>query len=153
MSSSISTEDRLDIHADARPLYRAQVAFDRAARESPLDPGVRELVKIRASQLNGCAFCIDMHTREALEGGETQQRLFALAAWRESPLFDERERAALALTDAVTLIATEAERIDPAYDAAAAHFSTEELAALLYAIAMINTWNRLAVTTHKVFEP
>jgi AhpD family alkylhydroperoxidase len=153
MSTSISTEDRLDIHADARPLYRAQVAFDRAVRESPLDPGVRELVKIRASQLNGCAFCIDMHTRDALEGGETQQRLFALAAWRESPLFDERERAALALTDAVTLIATEAERIDPAYDAAAAHFSTEELAALLYAIAMINTWNRLAVTTHKVFEP
>jgi AhpD family alkylhydroperoxidase len=153
MSSSISTEDRLDIHADARPLYHAQVAFDRAVRESPLDPGVRELVKIRASQLNGCAFCIDMHTREALEGGETQRRLFALAAWRESPLFDERERAALALTDAVTLIATEAQRIDPAYDAAAEHFSTEELAALLYAIAMINTWNRLAVTTHKVFEP
>jgi len=153
MSTSISTEDRLDIQADARPLYRAQVAFDRAVRESPLDPGVRELVKIRASQLNGCAFCIDMHTREALEGGETQRRLFALAAWRESPLFDERERAALALTDAVTLIATEAERIDPAYDAAAEHFSTEELAALLYAIAMINTWNRLAVTTHKVFEP
>jgi AhpD family alkylhydroperoxidase len=153
MSASISTEDRLDIHADARPLYAAQVALDRAVGESPLDPGVRELVKIRASQLNGCAYCIDMHTREALEGGETQRRLLALAAWRESPLFDERERAALALTDAVTLIATAAERIDPAYDAAAAHFSTEELAALLYAIAMINTWNRLAVTTHAVFEP
>jgi AhpD family alkylhydroperoxidase len=153
MSASISTEDRLDIHADARSLYAAQVALDRAVGESPLDPGVRELVKIRASQLNGCAYCIDMHTREALEGGETQRRLLALAAWRESPLFDERERAALALTDAVTLIATAAERIDPAYDAAAAHFSTEELAALLYAIAMINTWNRLAVTTHAVFEP
>jgi AhpD family alkylhydroperoxidase len=153
MSASISTEDRLDIQADAPALYRAQVAMDRAVRESPLDPGIRELVKVRASQLNGCAYCIDMHTREALEGGETQRRLFALAAWRESPLFDDRERAALALTDAVTLIATEAERIDPAYDAAAAHFSTEELAALLYAIAMINTWNRLAVTTHSVFEP
>jgi AhpD family alkylhydroperoxidase len=153
MSTSISTEDRLDINADAPPLYRAQVALDRAVSESALDPRVRELVKVRASQINGCAYCIDMHTRTALSGGDTQQRLFALAAWRESPLFDERERAALALTDAVTLIATEAERIDPAYDAAAAYFSTEELAALLYAIAMINTWNRLAVATHAVFEP
>jgi AhpD family alkylhydroperoxidase len=153
MSTPISTEDRLDINADARPLYRAQAALDRAVSESALDPRVRELVKVRASQINGCAYCIDMHTRTALSGGDTQQRLFALAAWRESPLFDERERAALALTDAVTLIATEAERIDPAYDAAAAYFSTEELAALLYAIAMINTWNRLAVATHAVFEP
>jgi AhpD family alkylhydroperoxidase len=151
--TTISTPDRLDLAVDARPLYRAQVALDRAVADSPLDPRIRELVKIRASQLNGCAYCIDMHTRTALAGGETQQRLFALAAWRESPLFDERERAALALTDAVTLIATEAERIDPAYDAAAAHFATEELAAMLYAIGMINVWNRLAVSTHAVFEP
>ena len=144
---------RLDLAADARPLYRAQVAFDRAVADSPLDPKIRELVKVRASQINGCAYCVDMHTRDALAGGETERRLFALSAWRESPLFDERERSALALTDAVTLIATEAERIDPAYDAAAAHFATEELAALLYAIGMINTWNRLAVSTHAVFEP
>jgi AhpD family alkylhydroperoxidase len=153
MSATTSTEDRLDLHTDARPLYRAQCALDRAVGESPIDPLLWELVKIRASQLNGCAYCIDMHTRDALAKGDTQRRLFALAAWRESPLFDERERAALALTDAVTLIATEPERIDPAYEAAAAHFSTEELAALLYAIAAINTWNRLAVATHAIFEP
>jgi AhpD family alkylhydroperoxidase len=151
--SRTSTTDRLDIQADARPLYRAQVALDRAVGESPIDPALWELVKVRASQLNGCAYCIDMHTRDALAGGDTQQRLFALAAWRESPLFDDRERAALALTDAVTLIATEAERSDPAYEAAAAAVSTEELAALLYAIATINTWNRLAVATHSVVEP
>jgi AhpD family alkylhydroperoxidase len=151
--TTTTNSHRLDLVADARPLYSAQVALDRAVAESPLDARIRELVKIRASQLNGCAYCIDMHTRDALAGGETQQRLFALSAWHESPLFDERERAALALTDAVTLIATEAERIDPAYDAAAAHFATEELAALLYAIGMINTWNRLAVSTHAVFEP
>jgi AhpD family alkylhydroperoxidase len=151
--TTTTTPHRLDLAADARPLYRAQAALDRAVADSPLDPKIRELVKIRASQLNGCAYCVDMHTRDALAGGETERRLFALAVWRESPLFDERERAALALTDAVTLIATEAERIDPAYDAAAAHFATEELAALLYAIGMINTWNRLAVSTHAVFEP
>ena len=151
--TTTTTSHRLDLADDARPLYRAQVAFDRAVSDSPLDPTIRELVKIRASQLNGCAYCVDMHTRTALAGGETERRLFALSVWRESPLFDERERAALALTDAVTLIATEAESIDPAYDAAAAHFATEELAALLYAIGMINTWNRLAVSTHAVYEP
>jgi AhpD family alkylhydroperoxidase len=153
MSTPTTTPERLDLAADARPLYRAVSALDRAVGESAIDPGLRDLVSLRASQINGCAYCVDMHTHDALAKGETQRRLFAVAAWHESPLFDERERAALALTDAVTLIATEAERIDPAYDAAAAHFSTEELAALLYAIATINAWNRLAVSTHAVFEP
>jgi len=109
-----------------------------------------ELVRIRASQLNGCAFCIDMHTRDALAGGDSQQRLFALAAWRESPLFSERERAALSLTEAVTLIAG-SHGLDAAYEAAAEHFAADELAALLYAIVTINGWNRLAVSTHMVF--
>jgi AhpD family alkylhydroperoxidase len=153
MSTPTTTSERFDLAADARPMYRAQVALDRAVADSALDPGLYHLVKIRASQINGCAYCIDMHTRDALAGGDTQQRLFALAAWHESPLFDDRERAALALTDAVTLIATQAERIDAAYEEAAAHLSTEELAALVYAIATINTWNRLAVSTHAVFEP
>jgi AhpD family alkylhydroperoxidase len=144
---------RVDIEADARDLYRAQSALTRAVADSPLDSRIEELVKIRASILNGCAYCIDMHTRDALAGGDTQQRLFALAAWRESPLFDERERAALALTDAVTLVASEAAAIDRAYEAAAEHFPADELAALLYAIAAIGVWNRLAIATHMVFEP
>jgi len=151
--TTTATSGRLDINADAPALYRAQLALDRAVGESALDPALRDLVSLRASQLNGCAYCVDMHTRDALAKGETQQRLFAVAAWRESPLFDGRERAALALTDAVTQIAAQAERIDPAYEAAAAQFSNEALAALLYAIATINTWNRLAVPTHMVFEP
>jgi len=153
MTATSTTHERVDIQADARALYRAQSAVDHAVRESAIDPRLHELVKIRASQINGCAYCIDMHTRDALSGGDTQRRLFALSAWRESPLFDERERAALALTDALTLIATRADAIDPAYEAAAEHFSSEELAALLYAIATIGTWNRLAVATHAVFEP
>jgi AhpD family alkylhydroperoxidase len=150
LSSPTFEEPRLDVTRLARPAYRAMAALDAAVE---LDSGLRDLVCLRASIINGCAYCVDMHSRDALEKGETQQRLFAVAAWRESPLFDDRERAALALTDAVTRIATQAERIDPAYEAAAAHFSTEELAALLYAIATVNTWNRLAVPTHMVFEP
>jgi alkylhydroperoxidase family enzyme len=92
-----------------------------------------------------------MHTRDALAGGDSQQRLFATAAWRESPLFSDRERAALALTDAVTLI-SDPRGLDDAYDQAAGQFAADELAALLYTIVTINGWNRLAVTTHMVFE-
>jgi AhpD family alkylhydroperoxidase len=153
MTTTASHHERVDIQADARPIYGAQIALDRTVRESPLDGGLLELVKIRASQINGCAYCVDMHTRDALAGGEEQRRLFALAAWRESPLFDDRERAALALTDALTLIATKPDTIDAAYEDADGRFSAEELTALLYAIAVINTWNRLAVATHMVFEP
>ena len=111
-----------------------------------------ELVRIRASQLNGCAYCIDMHTRDALAGGDSPQRLFATGAWRESPLFSDRERAALALTEAVTLIA-DGRGLDEAYEQATDHFAVDELAALLYTIVTINGWNRLAVTTHMIFKP
>lgn len=151
MTTTIESPDRLDIDRDARSLYRAYLGLDRAVGESALPREVAELVRIRASQLNGCAYCIDMHTRDALAGGDSQQRLFAIAAWRESPLFSECERAALSLTEAVTLIAT-GDGLDDAYQAAAEHFATDELAALLYAIVTINGWNRLAVTTHLVFE-
>jgi AhpD family alkylhydroperoxidase len=144
---------RVEMRRDAPDLYRAQAAFDGAVRESALDTALYELVKIRASQLNGCAYCIDMHTRQARADGETERRLYAIAAWRESPLFSDRERAAFALTDALTLVAGDDGRLDRAYDEAAAHFGPEELTALLYGIASINTWNRLAVATHAVFEP
>jgi AhpD family alkylhydroperoxidase len=153
MTTTETTRRRVDIKADARVLYRAQVALDRAVSESVLDSALYELVKIRASQINGCAYCVDMHTRDALAAGDSQQRLFALAAWRESPLFSDRERAALALTDAITRIAGDEGRVDAAYEAAAEHFEDEELAALIYGIASINAWNRLAVSTHMVFEP
>ena len=144
--------DRIDLRADARDLYRAYVALDRAVQDAQPDAPLGELVRVRASQINGCAYCVDMHTRDALAGGETDRRLFALSAWRESALFTARERAALALTDAVTLI-SDPRGLDDAYEAAAEHFDRGELAALLYLIVTINGCNRLAVTTHAVFEP
>jgi AhpD family alkylhydroperoxidase len=151
MTTSADTAQRIDLEQDAPDLYRPYLKLSGAVGKSALDRPLAELVKIRASQINGCAYCIDMHTRDALAGGDSDRRLFALAAWRESPLFDERERAALALTEAVTLIAREGVT-DADYEAAARHFPREELAALLYEIVTINGWNRLAVATHAVFE-
>jgi AhpD family alkylhydroperoxidase len=128
--------------------YSAMVAFDDAIE---LDPPLRELVKLRASQLNGCAYCLDMHASDARAGGEEERRLHTLAGWRESPFFTDRERAALALTDAVTRMGEHGVG-DDVWGDAAAHFDEPELAQLLWAIAAINVWNRIAVTTHLVPE-
>ena len=145
-----TTSPRVDIDTDAPDPYRAYVRLDTAVERSPLDPALRLLVYLRASQINGCAYCVDSHTREALAAGESDRRLYATAAWRESPLFSDRERAAFALTGAVTQIADH--DVDAAYEAAAEHFHADELAALLYAIVTINGWNRLAISTHMVYE-
>ena len=107
-------------------------------------------VKIRASQLNGCAYCIALHTRDARRAGESEQRLYALAAWRESPLFTERERMALELTDVITGIG-ESGVPDAVYERAASEFSAAELANLIFAITAINAWNRIAVSSGLVF--
>jgi AhpD family alkylhydroperoxidase len=103
-------------------------------------------VKLRASILNGCAYCIDLHTKDARKADESEQRLYAVAAWDEAPFFNERERAALALTDAVTLIA-DTHVPAAAYDQAARHFDAQELAHLIWQIAASNAWNRIAVAT------
>jgi AhpD family alkylhydroperoxidase len=147
---STASEDtkRVDVLREARAAYRAMAAFDRSIE---LDPALRELVKVRASQLNGCAYCIEMHTRVARKAGEDEQRLYALAAWRESPLFTARERAAFELTDAVTKLDEEGVP-DAAYEHAAAHFSSAELANLILAITAINAWNRIAVSSRMVFS-
>jgi AhpD family alkylhydroperoxidase len=147
-----TSPSRVDIAKDARDLYRAYCTLDRACTESALDPRLGDLVKLRASQLNGCAYCVELHTREALGAGESDRRLFAVAAWRESPLFSDRERAAFALTEALTQLRYDSD-LDGPYEAAAEHFAADELAALLYAIVTINGWNRLAVATHMVHEP
>ncbi|GAA1156131.1 carboxymuconolactone decarboxylase family protein [Kribbella jejuensis] len=113
-----------------------------------LDHTLLHLIKVRASMLNGCAFCLDMHTTDALKDGETSQRLFGLAAWRESPFYDERERAALALTDAVTVL----ERTgvpDEVWDAVVERFGEEGAANVLLAIGTINLWTRLNVATRR----
>ncbi|MEV4498335.1 carboxymuconolactone decarboxylase family protein [Micromonospora arborensis] len=124
--------------------YQAVLGLEKYVR-SNVDRTVLELVKLRASMINGCAYCVDMHSRDALAGGESSRRLFAVAAWRESPFFDERERATLALTDAVTRLGEHGVP-DEVWDAAAKVWSEKELADLVIAIATINVWNRIGVT-------
>ncbi|HEY2692295.1 MAG TPA: carboxymuconolactone decarboxylase family protein [Streptosporangiaceae bacterium] len=134
----------MDLKSLAPRVYKAMLALDAAAGEG-LEPPLKELVRVRASQLNGCVYCIDMHSTDARTGGESEQRLYALPAWPEAPYFTERERAALALTDAVTLL-SETHVPDDVYDLAAKHFDQPELAQLISLILTINAWNRIGVT-------
>jgi AhpD family alkylhydroperoxidase len=110
-----------------------------------LEPSLFELVKIRGSQLNGCAYCIDMHTKDARLAGETEQRIYALSAWRETPFFTDRERAALEWTEAVTRLG-DAHVPDEIYQRVSAQFDEAELVALTFAVIVINSWNRLAIS-------
>ncbi len=129
--------------------YEALRALGRHVSSSGLEPGLLELVKIRASQINGCAFCLDMHTKDARARGETEQRLYALSAWRETPFFTERERAALAWTEAVTRVA-ESHVPDEEYERARGRFSEKELVDLTLAVVLINGWNRMAISFRSV---
>lgn len=126
-------------------LRQVEVYLDTAG----LEPGLMELVKVRASQINGCAYCLDMHTKDARARGEREDRLYALNAWRETPFFTDRERAALAWTEAVTLIAQD-HVSDALFDHVHGHFSEAELVNLTLCIAQINAWNRLAVSFRAV---
>ena len=144
VAMTTSTQTRITLGKVARESYRALSALDDTV---DLDPALRDLVKLRASQINGCAFCVDMHSRDALAGGEDERRVWAVAVWREAPFFDERERAALALTEAMTRL-PDAGVPDDVYDEAARHFDEHELGQLMFAIITINAWNRVAVPTH-----
>jgi AhpD family alkylhydroperoxidase len=141
---------RLDFDDAAPGFSRAMARLDQAATaeldRAQIDPRLRELVRIRASQLNGCAYCIDMHTKDARAIGETEQRLYGLAAWPETPYFTARERAALAFTEAVTRLA-DTHVPDQAYSDVAAEFSGQEIAALVSLIVAINAWNAISVST------
>jgi AhpD family alkylhydroperoxidase len=125
--------------------YKAVMGMEMYARANN-DPVLYHLVKLRASMINGCAYCVDMHSREALAEGEDSRRLFGVAAWHDSPFYTDRERAALALTDAVTRLGEDGVS-DEVWDAAAKEFNPEELGNLLIAIATINVWNRLSIST------
>ncbi len=127
--------------------YEGMRAFEDAARSGPLDPVIRELVKLRASQVNGCAYCIDMHYKDARAAGETEERMYMLPAWREATLYTEAERSALALAEAITLIANGHVPADVEADARA-QFDKESYAALVFTVVAINAWNRLAITCH-----
>ena len=122
----------------------ALLELERAIKSSGLEPSLLELVKTRASQLNGCAYCIDMHTKDARVAGETEQMLYALSAWEETPFFTPRERAALAWTEAITNI-QQGHAPDAVYEEARKHFSEQELVRLTFAIAQINFWNRESI--------
>jgi AhpD family alkylhydroperoxidase len=123
---------------------KAMTGFEAAVRRSGLEPLLCELVKLRASQINGCAYCLDMHSKDARALGEDEQRLHVLAAWREAPFYSARERAALAWCEALTLL-PQTGAPDDVYAELEAHFSPEEIAALTFAVVAINGWNRLAV--------
>jgi AhpD family alkylhydroperoxidase len=125
--------------------YRAISGLERYVRASGLEPSLLELIKLRASQINGCAYCVDMHWKDARARGESEQRLYGLMAWRESPYYTERERAALAWTEAITLIADN-HVPDDLYEEVRQYFNETELVNLTLALVAINGWNRLAIS-------
>jgi AhpD family alkylhydroperoxidase len=136
---------RMNFYQAAPETIKALSAVEAQIAASGLEKSLIELVKTRASQINGCAFCINMHTQDARKLGETEQRLYMLSAWRESPLYTDRERAALAWTDAVTLIA-DTHAPDDLYEELRAHFSEAEMVNLTMLIGVINAWNRIAIS-------
>jgi AhpD family alkylhydroperoxidase len=139
-------EPRLDLNKYmTSPLGRAMLHLSHEVEKSGLDKRLLELVKIRASQINGCAYCLDMHTKDARLAGETEQRIYTLNAWREAPFFTDRERAALEWAESVTRVG-DTHVPDEDHARARQQFSEEELVALTFAVVVINSWNRLAVS-------
>jgi AhpD family alkylhydroperoxidase len=146
-----TVQPRIDLDKHAAGFSRAMAHLDQSATKELDNAGIevllRELVRIRASQLNGCAYCIDMHTKDARAAGETEQRIYALPAWRETPFFTDRERAALGLAESVTLM-PQTHVPDADFAQAAEQFSETELGALISLIVTINAWNAIGVSTH-----
>lgn len=142
-------KERIEYQNFAHEALHSLLAIERYLAGSGMDPKLLHLIKLRASQINGCAFCIDMHSKDARAAGETEQRLYELNAWRETPFYSERERAALEWTEALTLI-SQTHAPDDVFERVSAHFSEKEIVDLTYAIANINTWNRLAIAVRAV---
>lgn len=142
-------QSRTDYAKIAPDAVRGMWGLESYVRHSGLEPSLLELVRLRASQINGCAFCMDMHTKDARAAGESEQRLYAVSAWEETPFFNERERAALAWAEAVTRV-SDTHVPDDVYELARQHFSEKELIDLTMAIIAINGWNRLAISFRKV---
>jgi len=137
-------ESRINIQQVEPAAYQAMYGLEKYLSASKIDPIILELIKMRASQINGCAFCLNMHSADARKIGETEQRLYLLNAWRETTLFTEEEKAILALTEEVTLISNHVS--DATYNKAASYFNEQELSQIIMAIVTINAWNRLAIT-------
>ena len=148
-------EERIHYTKVAPGAYHAMLGLEHYLHDSGLEEGLLHLIKLRASQINGCAYCLDMHWKDLKAFGENEQRMYSLDAWRECPYYSERERAALAWTEAVTLV-TNGHVPDAVYEEVKTHFSEKELADLTVAVATINAWNRLAIagrTTPGLYQP
>jgi len=141
------TTQRLDFGKESPDAYQAMMNLEEASQSFGLDFTVRHLIKLRTSQINGCAFCIDMHARDMREHGEAEHRIWALNAWRETPFFDEREQAALAIAEAMAGLAGGHGVSDAVYDEAARVFSADELLGVLWTATAINAWNRIVIST------
>ncbi|QDP84489.1 carboxymuconolactone decarboxylase family protein [Chryseobacterium sp. SNU WT5] len=144
-------ETRINISKVDPKAYEAMIGLEKYLMQSGLDKTLYELIKTRASQINGCAYCLNMHTRDAMELGETPQRLFLLDAWRETKLFTDKERAVLALTESMTLLSN-GQVTDDIYKNAETHLTPNELAAVIMAVVAINGWNRIAITTRTLLD-
>jgi len=144
-------QPRIDFYTASPDAFKAMLALENAVSKLGLEKSLLELVKLRSSQINGCAFCIDMHTADARKDGETERRLYAVTAWREAPFFTPRERAALAWTETLTRL-SETHAPDADYALLSEHFTPKEMVDLTVAINAINGWNRLAVGFRKMPE-
>jgi AhpD family alkylhydroperoxidase len=141
-------KERIEYYKVSPGGYQAMLALEKHLAECSIDDKLQNLIKLRASQINGCAYCIDMHWKDARASGESELRLYALDAWREYPDYTDRERAALAWTESLTRLA---DRVpDAVYESARKHFSEAELADLTYAVVTINAWNRIAISMRSV---
>ncbi|HKV23018.1 MAG TPA: carboxymuconolactone decarboxylase family protein [Candidatus Acidoferrum sp.] len=143
------TKPRIEYCTIAHEAISAMYGLEKYVRQSGLEPSLLELVRLRASQINGCAYCVDMHTKDARAGGESEQRLYAVVVWKETPFFTDRERAALAWTEAVTQVSVD-QVPDEVYEVARKFFNEKELIDLTMAIIAINGWNRLAISFRSV---
>ena len=143
--------ERINIKKLEPKAYEAMFGLEKYLSTSKLSKTILELIKIRASQINGCAYCIDMHTQEAIKHGENPRRIFAVSAWWESPLFDEKEQVVLKMTEEVTLVADKG-LTTKTYNLAKTIFDDNEIAQIIMQIAIINTWNRIAVSTRMIHE-
>jgi AhpD family alkylhydroperoxidase len=142
-------QPRVDYRRYAPDAVKSMLALEKYIAESGLDPKLVHLVKMRASQINGCAYCLDMHSIDARAAGESEQRLYTLEAWRETPFFTDRERAALAWTESLTLIA-QTHAPDDVYEDVKKHFTEKEIVDLTFVVGAINLWNRLAISSRAV---
>ncbi|MFA5699456.1 MAG: carboxymuconolactone decarboxylase family protein [Sphaerochaeta sp.] len=137
-------DQRLDYYATSPDGAKGLMEIEKYVRKSGLEHTLLELIKMRSSQINGCAYCLDMHSKDARKAGESEQRLYGLNAWREAPYYSDRERAALAWTEALTLV-SQSHVSDDVYQEARKYFSEKELVDLSFAIVAINSWNRMAI--------